>query len=331
MRPNPHPFTLRQLQYAVAVADTLSFRKAAERCHVAQPSLSAQLAQLEDALGTQLFERDRKRVLVSPAGAALLDRARAVLRESDDLVDVARRASDPLAGSLRMGVIPTIAPYLVPRLRAPLRAAHPSLSVRWIEGKTHELVAELDSGGLDAALLALEANLGSVEHAHVADDPFELAAPRGHALAGSVLPVTRRELGESDVLLLDEGHCFRAQALAYCATTKARELEFRATSLATLVQMVADGAGVTLLPRLAIPTESRRAELALRPLANPVPKRTIVLAWRRRSPLASALRALAATMRAPCDVLLAEASATAATSAPRPRRPRAAASSRRRG
>jgi LysR family hydrogen peroxide-inducible transcriptional activator len=331
MRPNPHPFTLRQLQYAVAVADTLSFRKAAERCRVAQPSLSAQLAQLEDALGTQLFERDRKRVLVSPAGAALLDRARAVLREADDLVDVARRASDPLAGSLRLGVIPTIAPYLVPRLRAPLRAAHPSLSVRWIEGKTHELVAELESGGLDAALLALEANLGPVEHAHVADDPFELAAPRGHALAGSATPVTRRELGEADVLLLDEGHCFRTQALAYCATTKARELEFRATSLATLVQMVADGAGVTLLPRLAIPTESRRAELALRPLANPVPKRTIVLAWRRRSPLASALRTLTATMRAPCEVLLAEASATSTTSAPRPRRPRAAASSRRRG
>jgi len=159
----PQPFSLRQLQYAVAVADALSFRKAADRCHVSQPSLSAQLAQLEAVLGVRLFERDRRRVLISTAGHDILERARRVLVEADALRDVATRARDPLAGTLRIGVIPTLSPYLLPDLTPVLRSEYPRLTILWVEDKTDALVRSLAAGTLDAALLALEADLGVVE------------------------------------------------------------------------------------------------------------------------------------------------------------------------
>ncbi len=151
----PHPVTLRQLQYVVAVAESLSFRKAAERCHVAQPSLSAQLAQMEEALGVRLFERDRRRVLVTAAGRELIERARLILRETDDLVELARRSHDPLSGTLRIGVIPTISSYLLPRVTAALREAYPRLTTLWVEDKTEVLVRSLEGGALDAGLLAM--------------------------------------------------------------------------------------------------------------------------------------------------------------------------------
>lgn len=292
-----HPFTLRQLQYAVAVADSLSFRKAAERCHVSQPSLSAQLAQLEDVLGLRLFERDRRRVLVTAAGREVLERARLILRETDDLVAVARRSGDPLSGTLRIGVIPTISPYLLPRLTTRARSAFPRLTLLWVEDKTEALVRSLDRGSLDAALLALEADVGNVEREVIGRDPFVLAAPAGHPLGLKTSPAKASELRDASVLLLDDGHCFRDQALAFCSGAKAHELEFRATSLSTLVQMVAGGAGVTLLPELAVPTEARRAALSIRPFAQPSPGRTLALVWRKRSPLALALRQLSATVR----------------------------------
>jgi len=283
----PHLFTLRQLQYAVAVAESLSFRKAAALCHVSQPALSAQLAQLEDALGVRLFERDRRRVLLTPAGKELVDRARALLLEAHDIMAAAKRASDPLAGTLRVGVIPTIAPYLLPSVTPLLRARYPRLTTVWIEDKTAALAASLDAGALDAALLALEAPIGDVEHAVVADDP----------LGTKPSPAKPAELRNADVLLLDDGHCFRDQALAFCASTKAHELEFRATSLPTLAHMVAGGAGVTILPELAVPTEAERAGLRVRAFTTPAPHRTIALVWRRRSPLAPALTQLASTIR----------------------------------
>ena len=293
----PHPFSIRQLQYAVAVADALSFRKAAERCHVSQPSLSAQLAQLEDALGVRLFERDRRRVLVTAAGRELLERARRVLVEADDLLEAAKRAGDPLSGTLRIGVIPTISPYLLPGLTPRLRSRYPRLTVFWVEDKTETLARSLDAGKLDAAILALEAEIGDVAHEVIARDDFVLATPPGHALGAKSSPAKPAELHDADVLLLDDGHCFREQALAVCKDAKARELEFRATSLSTLVQMVAGGAGVTLLPELSVPTENRRAELGVRPFASPAPHRTIALVWRKRSPLEPALREVAATIR----------------------------------
>ena len=295
---SPHPFTLRQLQYVVAVADALSFRRAAERCRVSQPSLSAQLQQMEELLGVQIFERDRRRVLPTPAGSALIDRARQILRDADDLVSAAASAGDPLRGTLRIGVIPTISPYLLPTATPALRAAYPELRALWVEDKTEVLVRALDQGGLDGAIGALEADLGEVEHETIAIDPFVLAARPGDPLAEKSSPVRREELRRASVLLLDDGHCFRDQALAFCHTAKARELAFRATSLPTLAQMVAGGAGVTLLPRLAVPTETARADLRVRPFASPAPHRTLALVWRKRSPLGPALRKIAATIRA---------------------------------
>jgi LysR family transcriptional regulator, hydrogen peroxide-inducible genes activator len=299
MKPDfpPPPCSLRQLQYVVAVADALSFRRAAERCHVSQPSLSAQLAQLEDALGVRLFERDRRRVLLTAPGRALVERMRRVLLEADDLVDAARRAGDPLAGTLRIGVIPTISPYLLPSLTPRLRAAFARLTVAWLEDRTRALVASLDAGALDAALLALEADIGDVERDVIAIDPFVLVMPPRHPLANRSSAAVPAELRGADVLLLDDGHCFRDQALELCGAAKARELEFRATSLSTLVQMVAGGAGVTLLPALSVPTEIQRAELRVRAFAPPAPHRTVALVWRRRSPLGVALHEVAAVIR----------------------------------
>lgn len=293
----PHPFSLRQLQYAVAVAELLSFRRAAERCHVSQPSLSAALAQLEDALGVRLFERDRKRVLVTAAGQEIVARARVVLREVDDLVELARRSADPFAGPMRIGVIPTIAPYLLPRIRPALRRGYPQLRVRWVEDKTEVLIARLGEGLLDAVLLAVEAEIGEVEQELVGWDPFVLVTPKRHPLAKKSSPARLSELRDHSVLLLDDGHCFRDQALSLCARVDAHELEFRATSLPTLAQMVADGAGITLLPELAVATEVKRAELSVRRFVEPAPGRTIALVWRRRSPLGGALRRIATTAR----------------------------------
>ena len=293
----PHPFSLRQLQYAVAVGELLSFRKAAEACHVSQPSLSAQLAQLEEALGVRLFERDRRRVLVTVAGKQVVERARTVLREADDLVAAARRAGDPLAGTLRIGVIPTISPYLLPSATRALRSAYPQLTAVWLEDKTETLVRSLDAGTLDAALLALEAEIGDVEHEVLADDPFVLATRPDDPLGTKRAPAKAAELRDASVLLLDDGHCFRDQALAFCSSARAHELEFRATSLPTLAHMVAAGVGVTVLPQLAVSTEAQRAGLRVRAFATPVPHRTLALVWRKRSPLAPALRKLASTIR----------------------------------
>jgi LysR family hydrogen peroxide-inducible transcriptional activator len=308
----PPLFSLRQLQYAVAIAETRSFRRAAEICGVSQPSLSAQLAELERALGVRLFERDRRRVLLTEAGDTLVARARRVLVEADDLVGAARRLGDPLAGTLRIGVIPTVSPYLLPAAVRALRRAYPRLAVRWTEEKTGALVASLRDGTLDAALLALEANLGDLARATIGRDPFLLAAPRGHALARRAAPATPAELRGAPLLLLDEGHCLRDQALSVCASARPEELGFRATSLPTLTQMVSAGAGVTLLPEMAVPTESRRAPIALRPLADEAAFRTIGLVWRPSSPLADALRAIAATIR--------DGAMPAAAPAPRRRR-----------
>jgi LysR family hydrogen peroxide-inducible transcriptional activator len=294
--PSSNDLSLRQLQYVVAIADTLGFRKAAERCHVSQPSLSAQVSELEEALGVKLFERDRRRVLVTAAGADLVARARRVLREAGDLVEAAARLGDPLSGPLRLGVIPTIAPYLLPEAVPAVMARFPKLRLFFREDKTEALVASLAEGQIDAAVLALEADVGAVAHAEIAIDPFVLAAPKRHALAKK-RTITAADLEGETVLLLDDGHCLRGQALSYCASAQANEASFRATSLSTLAQMVSSGAGVTLLPSLAVPIENRRGQLAIRPFEAPGPSRTVALVWRPSSPMAKALKQLAAVLR----------------------------------
>jgi LysR family hydrogen peroxide-inducible transcriptional activator len=264
---------------------------------VAQPSLSAQIAELERSLGVQLFERGRGGVLLTNAGQEIVERARQVLLETGDLIESAKRYVDPLTGTLRIGVIPTIGPYLLPDLVPVLRQKYPKLTLVWIEEKTEVLVRQVARGELDSALLAREADLGDLEHALIQTDPFVLAMPKHHRLANGDSAVKSDALRGERVLLLDDGHCFREQALAYCKTADTEELGFRATSLPTLAQMVASGAGVTLLPSVAVETEARRSALAIRRFAKPVPARTIVLAWRRRTPLVGALTEIAQTLR----------------------------------
>ena len=293
----PHSFTLRQLQYLVAVAETLSFRKAADCCHVALPSLSAQLAELESILGVRMFERDRRHVLLTSAGRDLVEQARRILAEADGLRDAAKRVGDPLSASMRIGVIPTISPYLLPKVAPVLRREFPRMKIHWVEEKTSVLMTSLASGALDAVLLALEAEIGKVEQSVIATDPFVLATPRNHSLGLKKSGASAEELHNVGVLLLDDGHCFRDQALAFCSKSKAQELEFRATSLSTLAQMVASGAGVTLLPELSVATESKRADLKIRKFSTPSPHRTIGLVWRKGSSLTEALQKVADSIR----------------------------------
>ena len=293
----PHHVTLRQLQYAVAVADSLSFRKAAEGCFVSQPALSMQLAHMEQALGIRLFERDRRGVIITGAGREIIERARLILREMGDLEALARRSTDPLSGTLHIGVIPTISPYLLPRLTPALREAHPRLKISWVEDKTRVLVRSLETGALDAVLLAIEADIGDVEREIIAEDPFVLVAPHGHALAASKAQVGVAELRDATVLVLQEGHCLGEQSAAFCTRTSANVDAFRGTSLTTLVQMVAGGAGVTLVPELALPHEVTDAELCVRGFSGTPPGRTIGLVWRKHYVFDTALRHVAATIR----------------------------------
>jgi len=295
---NPHPFTLRQLQYAVAVAETGGFRRAAERCHVSQPSLSAQLGQLESVLGVRLFERNRRRVLVTSAGQELINRARRALTDADDLIGCAKGFQDPLAGTMRIGIIPTISPYLLPEIVRSLRDKYPRLSILWSEEKTGTLLGDLAAGRLDAILLALVSAMEDLDREVIGEDSFVLAGRPTHPLLRKKGPVHPRDLDGQPVLLLEDGHCFREQALALCANASAREADFRATSLSTLAQMAAAGTGITLLPAISLAVENRRSELAVRRFASPAARRTLVLAWRKPSPLGPGLRELAQAIRA---------------------------------
>jgi LysR family hydrogen peroxide-inducible transcriptional activator len=213
-------------------------------------------------------------------------------------VDEARRAADPLSGTLRLGILPTIGPYLLPLAAPALRRAFPKLLLLWSEDKTSALVARISAGDLDGAVLARESDLGDLASLPLGSDPFLLAAARGHPLAASASPLPLDALHGEQVLLLDDGHCLRDQALAVCSKAQAEELGFRATSLPTLVEMVASGMGVTLLPRIAAGAEARRSDLRIRPFRAPAPGRTLVMAWRRGSSLEPPLRAVAETLRA---------------------------------
>lgn len=296
-RTAPFGFTLRQLQYVVAVSETLSFSRAAERCHVSQPALSAQLAEVENQLGVVLFERARKQVLVTPAGASLLPLIRRALIAADELEQTAELAREPFGGTLRLGVIPTISPYLLPRIVPALSAAKPKLRLVWTEDKTEDLMTALNEGRLEAAIVALEAPIGDVEHAVIGHDPFVLAMPKQHRLAKGRTRVRREELRDESILLLDDGHCVRDQALSFCSQAGPTELGFRATSLSTLAQMVGSGTGITLLPELSVNTENRDGQLAVRRFADPEPSRTIALVWRKQSPLGPSFHALADIMK----------------------------------
>lgn len=297
-----HPYTLRQLQYAVAVAETGGFRKAAEHCHVSQPALSAQLAQLEEVLAASLFERGPKGMRLTAAGELLIPQFRRVLKEADLVGEEARRLGDPLSTTLRIGVIPTLSPYLLPRLVAPLAKEHPALRIRWQEDRTLSLRRALEDGALDAALVAVESNLGEVVIDVLGRDPFFLAVPKDHplALGRGVLPIA--QVPEQGILLLAEGHCLREQALQYCGSALV-DSTVESTSLSTLAQMVAGGMGVTFLPSIAAAQENPHGRLVLRRL-EPEPHRTVALAWRPTSTIGRGLRTLARTMGKSLDGVL---------------------------
>ena len=293
---SPHAFSLRQLQYIVAVADLLSFNRAADECHVSQPSLSLQIAELERVLAITIFERDPHRVALTAVGRDFVESARAVLHAADALVETARRCIDPFSGTLRIGVIPTISPYWLPELTPALHKAYPHLTVIWLEDKTHILVHALQSGAIDAALLALEADIGDVEREVIAKDPFVLVAPAGNPLVAKRAPAKAAELRGATVMVLEDEHCFGKQALEFCFHAKAQDHQFRGTSLATVVCMVAGGVGVTLLPTLAVRSEVRINNLRVRRFADIEAVRTIGLVWRKKSSLAPALHKLATSM-----------------------------------
>jgi LysR family hydrogen peroxide-inducible transcriptional activator len=294
----PHPVNLRQLQYALAVAELKSFRKAAEACAVAQPSLSQQIAQLESSLGVRLFERLPRGVMVTEAGKAILERAQRAVLHVDDLVQSAESFRDPLAATLRVGVIPSVAPYLLPEIAPHLRTSFPRLSLLWEEDKTHVLLEKLGVGELDAGILAWgEEGFEDLEHVVLGRDAFYLVAPRGHALAKKgKRPLSLDALDGESVLLLDDGHCFRDQALSVCQRVGAEEASVRATSISTLAQMVAGGVGITLLPGIALKTENRARSLAIQSFGARGPSRTLVLAWRKTNPGAATWREIGAAL-----------------------------------
>lgn len=297
--------TLRQLRYFEALAQHGHFGRAAEACSVSQPALSLQIRDLEQSLGTELFERGPRQVRLTPFGEEFAPRVRDILRAVDELGDLARASRSWLSGRLRIGIIPTVAPYLLPAIVGRLNALHPALDIHVRETLTARLIRELAEGRLDAAILALPVSEPSFAEAPILAEEFLLV--RSAEDAGKPVPSSER-LKEMRLLLLEEGHCFRDQALAFCdmASSLPREV-LEGSSLSTLVQMVGAGIGVTFIPEMAAPVETRSAAVSLARFAHPQPRRTIGMVWRRTSPLAGQLQHIAGVVREAADSLLGHA------------------------
>ena len=281
MKPLP---SIRQLRYLVAVADHCHFGRAAGACFVTQSTLSASIKELETLLGTTLIERTRRWVMLTPVGHDVVARARAVVREVEDLVAAAAGSGEPLSGPLRLGVIPTIGPYLLPRVLPALRAAHPALRLYLREDLTGRLLERLAAGDLDLLLMAFPYAGQRLETFVFADDPFWVAFPPGHRFQDCER-VDQAELDGENLLLLEEGHCLRDHALSLCDLDGATRTDaFQATSLQTLVQMVDYGLGLTLLPKMAIDAGiTKGTGVAVRPLTVETLSRRIGVAWRKSS------------------------------------------------
>ena len=284
---------LRDLRYLVTLADERHFGRAAEKCFVSQPTLSAQVRKLEEYLGVPLVERRPKRVTLTEMGEKVVQRARRLLQEADAIVEVAKTERDPLAGQLKLALIPTVGPYLLPHVVRPLRKALPRLKLLLYEYQTGPLLEKLRDGEIDLGILALPVTADGIVEAPLYEEPFTLAVPSTHPLAARDR-VRVADLEGENLLLLEDGHCLRDQALDVCGNVPlAEEQDFRATSLETLRQMVAAGLGITLLPRLAAegPIAGARG-LEIRPFAPPSPSRTVGAAWRRSSTREAAVEAV---------------------------------------
>jgi LysR family hydrogen peroxide-inducible transcriptional activator len=275
--------TLRQLRYLEALARHAHFGRAAEECAVSQPALSMQIRELERLLGAELLERRQSGLALTEIGAEVARRAEHILSATRDLVDCARHSCRVLSGNLRLGVIPTLAPYVLPRVLPELHRRHPDVRLDLLETQTKTLIAELSHGALDVVLLALPIGKSDFETLALFDDKFLLAVPADDPLPERAR-VTARDVNARRLILLEEGHCLRDQALAYCGHEADADNGLRATSLATIMQMVASGYGVTLLPEVAIDVEVRDERIKLLRFADPQPRRSVGLAWRRTSP-----------------------------------------------
>jgi LysR family transcriptional regulator, hydrogen peroxide-inducible genes activator len=288
---------LKDLRYLVAVADTRHFGQAAARCFVSQPTLSAQLKKLEDYLGVQLVERHPRRIALTEAGTQVVARARRIIEASDEIVALTALQRDPLAGRLRVALLPTIGPYLLPLVASRIRKKLPRVELMLYEYQTGPMLEHLQAGDIDLGILALPVPSEGLVDRKLFDEPFVVAVPEKHALS-SRKQVKTSDLDGETLLLLEDGHCLRDQALDVCSHSSVQEKQdFRATSLETLRQMVASGGGITLLPQLAsIGAYGHARGVAVVPFAKPAPVRHIGALWRKSSARTIAIDAV-------CDVI----------------------------
>jgi len=293
---NEH-MNFRALQYFVKLAELRHFSKAADACFVSQPTLSTQIRKLEEELGVILVERAPRKIMLTPVGEDIAHRARHVLRDLEHIKDAARRSKNPETGTIKLGIFPTLAPYLLPHIIPSIRQGYPELRLQLAEEKTEDILSMLDQGRLDAGLLALPVEEHGMEIQILFEEPFVTAMPSSHPLSDKQ-SISLQDLEGQELLLLEEGHCLRQQALAVCELAGAHErVDFHATSMETLRQMVATNAGITLMPVLAVkPPIPSTDNIALRPFKSPAPSRTIALVWRGSSPLGGFLRKLAESL-----------------------------------
>jgi len=289
---------LRDLRYLVALADERHFGRAAERCFVSQPTLSAQIRKLEEYLGVSLVERQPRRVKLTPTGEKVVERARRALQEADAIVEIARTDRDPLSGALKLALIPTVGPYLLPHVAGALRKALPRLKLMLYEYQTAPLLQKLRDGEIDLGVIALPMPTEGLETEALYDEPFTLAVPASHPLAERER-VRLDDLKDETLLLLEDGHCLRDHALSVCSRVRVNpEQDYRATSLETLRQMVAAGHGITLLPELAAATPVGAVRgLKIKPFARPAPVRTVGAVWRKSTTRGIAIDAVIAAIR----------------------------------
>ena len=282
--------SIKHLRYFDALAQHGHFGRAAEACAISQPALSLQMKELEDILGASLVERGARQIRLTAIGEAFATRARDILRSVDELANLARASAGPLTGRLRIGLIPTVAPYLLPKVIRNLAARFPALDLRPREAVTHKLVDDLREGRLDVAIVALPVSEPSLAETPIFSEEFVLVRPATDAERPVPNPEALREMR---LLLLEEGHCFRDQALSFCKMSPGvpRDL-MDGSSLTTLVQMVGAGIGVTLIPQMAVAVETRTAPVSVARLSEPRPTRTIGLVWRKTNPLSQQFSSL---------------------------------------
>jgi LysR family hydrogen peroxide-inducible transcriptional activator len=315
--------TLKQLRYFEALARHGHFGRAADACAISQPALSMQIKELEESLGTELFERGARQVRLTNFGEGFAPRVRDILRQVDELGDLARASRDRLAGRLRLGIIPTIAPYLLPTIIGNLTRMHDGLDIHVRETLTAKLIQELAEGRLDTAIVALPVSEPSLAEVALFAEDFVLVRPAEDE--GKPVP-DREALREMRLLLLEEGHCFRDQALSFCNMRSARPRELLdGSSLSTLVQMVSAGIGVTLIPEMAVAVETRSASVSVARFASPQPSRTIGMIWRKTNPLAKQLLQISEVVRRSADALREQHDPVSPSCRPRLQRSNAAA------